>query len=61
MEELIDGPYFEDLHHGQRFDDSPGLTLTERLAAAHRAIVGGRMPLTLDGELARQVIGEGAC
>ena len=61
MEELIDGPYFEDLHHGQRFDDSPGLTLTEGLAAAHRAIVGGRMPLTLDCELARQVIGEGAC
>jgi hypothetical protein len=26
-ETLIDGPYFEDLHHGQRFDDSRGLTL----------------------------------
>ena len=58
-ETLIDGPCFEDLRHGQRFDDSPGLTLTEGLAAAHRAIVGGRMPLTLDRELSRQVIGEG--
>jgi hypothetical protein len=44
MESLIDGPYFEDLRHGQCFDDSPGLTLTEGLAAAHRAIVGGRLP-----------------
>jgi hypothetical protein len=34
METLIDGPYFEDLHPGQRFDDSPGLTLTGGLAAA---------------------------
>jgi len=58
-ETLIDGPCFEDLHHGQRFDGSPGLTLTDGLAAAHRAIVGGRMPLTTDGELSRQVLGEG--
>jgi acyl dehydratase len=58
-ETLIDGPYFEDLHHGQRFDDSPDLTLTEGLAAAHRAIVGGRMRLALDSELSRQVLGEG--
>ena len=59
METLIDGPYFEDLRHGQRFDDSPGLTLTEGLAAAHRAIVGGRLPLVLDGELSRRVLGAG--
>jgi acyl dehydratase len=58
-ETLIDGPYFEDLHLGQRFDDSPGLTLTEGLAAAHQAIVGGRLPLALDRELSRRVIGEG--
>jgi acyl dehydratase len=57
-ETLIDGPYFEDLHHGQRFDDGAGLTLTEGMAAAHRAIVGGRMPLTLDRELFREVVGE---
>ena len=39
-ETLVDGPYFEDLRVGQRFAESPGLTLTEGLAAAHRAIVG---------------------
>jgi acyl dehydratase len=59
METLIDGPYFEDLHHGQRFDDSPGLTLTGGLAAAHRAIVGGRLPLALDSGLSREVLGPG--
>jgi acyl dehydratase len=58
-ETLIDGPYFEDLHQGQRFDDSPSLTLTEGLAAAHWAIVGGTMRLALDCELSRQVLGEG--
>ena len=59
METLIDGPYFEDLHHGQRFDDSPGLTLTGGLAAAHRAIVGGRLPLALDSGLSTEVLGPG--
>lgn len=58
-ETLIDGPYFEDLRHGQLFEDCPGLTLTEGLAAAHRAIVGGRLPLALDGELSRRVLGAG--
>ncbi|TVZ02281.1 acyl dehydratase [Trebonia kvetii] len=58
-ETLVDGPYFEDLHVGQRFAESPGLTLTEGLAAAHRAIVGGRLPLVLDGELSRRVLGDG--
>jgi acyl dehydratase len=58
-ETLIDGPYFEDLHLGQRFENAPSLTLTEGLAAAHQAIVGGRLPLALDRELSRQVIGEG--
>jgi acyl dehydratase len=59
METLVDGPYFEDLYRGQRFADTPGLTLTGGLAAAHRAIVGGRLPLTLDRELSRAVIGPG--
>jgi acyl dehydratase len=59
METVVDGPYFEDLHPGQRFDDSPGLTLTGGLAAAHRAIVGGRLPLALDGELSERVLGAG--
>jgi acyl dehydratase len=58
-ETLIDGPYFEDLRHGQRFDESPGLTLTEGLAAAHRSIVGGRMRLALDAELSGRVLRDG--
>lgn len=58
-ERLVDGPYFEDLRPGMRFDESPGLTLTEGLAAAHRAIVGGRIRLALDAELSRWVLGEG--
>ena len=59
METLIDGPYFEDLRHGQRFEDGPGLTLTDGLAAAHRAIVGGRLPLALDADLSQRVLGAG--
>ena len=59
METLIDGPYFEDLRHGQRFEDCPGLTLTDGLAAAHRAIVGGRLPLALDADLSQRVLGPG--
>ena len=59
METLIDGPYFEDLRHGQRFEDCPGLTLTDGLAAAHRAIVGGRLPLALDAGLSERVLGPG--
>jgi acyl dehydratase len=57
-ETLIDGPYFEDLRLGQRFDDSPRLTLTDGLAAAHQAIVGCRLPLALDRDLAARVIGK---
>lgn len=58
-ESPVDGPYFEDLHHGMRFENVPAVTLTEGLAAAHRAIVGGRLPLVLDHELARRVTGTG--
>jgi acyl dehydratase len=59
VETLIDGPYFEDLRHGQRFEDCPGLTLTDGLAGAHRAIVGGRLPLALDADLSQRVLGPG--
>lgn len=58
-ESLVDGPYFEDLRHGMRFEDVPAVTLTEGLAAAHQAIVGGRLPLALDHGLARRVLGDG--
>jgi acyl dehydratase len=52
------GPFFEDLEVGLRVDDAPALTLTDGLAAAHRAILGGRMRLALDAELCHAVTGE---
>jgi acyl dehydratase len=59
VEIMIDGPYFEDLHVGRCFDGAPHVTLTEGLAAAHQAVVGGRLPLTASRELSRQVLGDG--
>ncbi|MGQ0838055.1 MaoC family dehydratase [Actinokineospora sp.] len=53
---IADGPYFEDLDRGQVFT-APGSTLTAGLAAAHRAIVGDRLPLTLDHALCAEVTG----
>jgi acyl dehydratase len=56
---VVDGPYFEDLHVGLRFDGAPAVTLTEGLAAAHQAVVGGRLPLAGAHGLSRQVLGDG--
>jgi acyl dehydratase len=53
----VAGPYFEDLELGQVERGAPGLTLTDGLAAAHRAIVGGRLRLALDAEACREVTG----
>ena len=55
--EPIGGPFFEDLRVGQMVDTAPALTLTEGLAALHRAIVGDRLRLALDAELSRSVTG----
>jgi len=55
---VVDGPYFEDLQVGQRFPAAP-VTLTEGLAAAHQAVVGGRLPLAGAHLLSRQVLGDG--
>ncbi len=55
--QTIGGPFFEDLHAGLAADSAPALTLTEGVAAAHGAIVGGRMRLALDAELSRRVRG----
>ena len=54
-----EGPFFNELAVGQTFPPVPGVTLTDGLAAAHQAIVGNRLPLSLDGELARAVTGGG--
>lgn len=51
------GPYFEDLFVGQVFDTAPSMTLTPGVAAVHQAIVGDRLRLALDAELAHAVTG----
>lgn len=53
----VSGPYYEDLQVGQRFDGSPGMTLTEGAAAVHQAIVGDRLRLALDTHLSQAVAG----
>ncbi|MFB7718296.1 MULTISPECIES: MaoC family dehydratase [unclassified Nocardia] len=54
-----DGPYFEDLEPGMRFDGAPAVTLTHGHAAVHQSIVGDRLRLPLDTELAQRVTGRG--
>jgi acyl dehydratase len=54
---LVRGPYFDELTPGQRFDTAPAVTLTSGLQSTHAAIVGNRVPLTLDHELGRAVAG----
>ncbi len=52
------GPFFEELTVGQEFS-APAITITQGLAAAHQAITGDRLALTLDHELCHQVTGGG--
>lgn len=51
------GPYFDDLEVGQVFDAAPAMTLTAGAAAAHQSIIGDRLRLALDAELAAAVTG----
>jgi acyl dehydratase len=51
------GPCFDDLQVGQVFDSAPSMTLTSGAAAAHQAIIGDRLQLALDAELAAAVTG----
>lgn len=51
------GPFFDDLAVGQVFDGAPSLTLSAGVAAAHQAIIGDRLRLALDAELAHVVTG----
>jgi acyl dehydratase len=55
--EAVEGPYFDELSVGQEFTGAPGITLTSGLAAAHQAITGDRLALTLDHQLCREVTG----
>lgn len=50
-------PYFDDLVVGQVFDQAPSMTITPGVAAAHQAIIGDRLRLALDAELAHAVTG----
>ena len=52
------GPYFDELSVGQVFDESPSVTLTDGRQAAHQAIVGNRLRLSLDDTLAAEVTGQ---
>jgi acyl dehydratase len=54
---MIAGPFYEDLQVGQRFEEAPGLTLTEGHAALHQAILGDRLRLPLDAHLSERVCG----
>jgi acyl dehydratase len=54
---VAEGPYFEDLAHGQRYSCAPAVTLTSGLAAAHQAVVGGRLRMVTDHGLGRAVAG----
>lgn len=51
------GPYFEDLEVGQVFDTAPSMTLTTGVAAVHQSILGDRLRLPLDAQLAYIVTG----
>jgi len=52
-----DGPFYDDLKIGDRFDSAPTMRLTDGLAAAHHAIVGGRLRLAFDADLSASVTG----
>lgn len=53
----IEGPYFDQLSLGQRFDQAPSYTLSEGRAAVHQTIVGDRLRLPLDDVRAQAVAG----
>jgi acyl dehydratase len=50
-------PYFDDLEVGQVFDSAPSMTLTPGAAATHQSIIGDRLRLSLDTQLAYVVTG----
>src|SRR5215216_6181269 len=52
---VVRGPYFDELRTGMVLPQPPAMTLTSGLQAAHAAVVGNRMRLALDQDLARRV------
>jgi acyl dehydratase len=55
--QISGGPYFDDLEVGQIFDTAPSMTLTAGAAAVHQSIIGDRLRLALDADLAAAVTG----
>jgi acyl dehydratase len=53
----VASPYFDDLHVGAVFDETPAVTLTDGHAALHEAVFGDRLRLPLGAELSRIVTG----
>lgn len=53
----VAGPWFEDLEVGEVAQGAPGMTLTDGHAAAHLAVLGDRLRLSLDAELSQAVTG----
>lgn len=56
-EHVAEGPFFDELEVGQEFRSAPQHTLTAGRQAVHQAIVGDRLRLALDDELAERVAG----
>lgn len=54
---IAGGPYFDDLDVGQVYDSAPSMTLSAGAAAVHQSILGDRLRLALDTELAAAVTG----
>lgn len=54
----VQGPHFDELVVGQVFETAPRVTLTEGTQAVHGSIVGNRLHLALDAELAAEVTGQ---
>jgi len=57
MSAVTGGPYFDELQVGQVFDSAPSMTLTAGVAAVHQSIIGDRLRLALDAQLAYAVTG----
>jgi acyl dehydratase len=55
--QISGGPYFDELEVGQVFDSAPSMTLTAGAAAVHQSILGDRLRLALDAQLAYVVTG----
>lgn len=54
---VAEGPYFDELEVGRVFDSAPGVTLNEGRAGVHQAILGDRLRLALDDDLAVRLTG----